>query len=140
VPLALSQGTFDGLVSSNESLVSAKLWDSGVKFALEDHQFIAEYIPLVSQVFWDKLSPDLQKMMTDVWAQNIPTYRANMAAAQTKARTTLQEHGIKFSDPTAEQSAAERKQMMAEQDQMAKEIKVSPEMVKLIVAEAGSGS
>ena len=64
VPLALSQGTFDGLVSSNESLVSAKLWDAGVKYALEDHQFIAEYIPLVSQVFWDKLSPDLQKMMT----------------------------------------------------------------------------
>ena len=34
VPLALSQGTFDGLVSSNESLVSAKLWDSGVKYSL----------------------------------------------------------------------------------------------------------
>ena len=30
--------------------------------------------------------------------------------------------------------------MMAEQDQVAKEIKVSPEMVKLIMAEAGSGS
>ncbi|SHH47934.1 TRAP transporter substrate-binding protein DctP [Bradyrhizobium erythrophlei] len=140
VPLALSQGTFDGLVSSNESLVSAKLWDSGVKFALEDHQFIAEYIPLLSQVFWDKLSPDQQKMMTDVWAQNVPTYRANMAAAQTKARATLEAHGIKFSDPTPEQSAAERKRMVAEQDQMAKEIKVSPEMVKLIMAEASSGS
>jgi TRAP-type C4-dicarboxylate transport system substrate-binding protein len=140
VPLALSQGTFDGLVSSNESLVSAKLWDSGVKFALEDHQFIAEYIPLVSQVFWDKLSPDQQKMMTDVWAQNVPAYRANMAAAQTKARATLEAHGIKFSDPTPEQSAAERKRMVAEQDQMAKEIKVSPEMVKLIMAEASSGS
>ena len=97
-------------------------------------------MPLVSQAFWDKLTPDQQKMMTDLWAQNIPTYRANMAAAQTKARTTLQEHGIKFSDPTAEQSAAARKQMMAEQDRMAKEIKVSPEMVKLIVAETGSGS
>jgi TRAP-type C4-dicarboxylate transport system substrate-binding protein len=140
VPLALSQGTFDGLVSSNESLVSAKLWDSGVKFALEDHQFIAEYIPLLSQVFWDKLSPDQQKMMTDVWAQNVPTYRANMAAAQTKARATLEAHGIKFSDPTPEQSAAERKRMVAEQYQMAKEIKVSPEMVKLIMAEASSGS
>jgi TRAP-type C4-dicarboxylate transport system substrate-binding protein len=140
VPLALSQGTFDGLVSSNESLVSAKLWDSGVKFALEDHQFIAEYIPLVSQVFWDKLSSDQQTMMTEVWAQNIPTYRANMAAAQTRARATLEAHGIKFSDPTAEQSAAERKRMVAEQDQMAKEIKVSPDMVKLIMAEASSGS
>jgi TRAP-type C4-dicarboxylate transport system substrate-binding protein len=140
VPLALSQGTFDGLVSSNESLVSAKLWDSGVKFALEDHQWIAEYIPLLSQVFWDKLSPDQQKMVTDLWAQNVPTYRANMVAAQTRARATLQEHGVKFSDPTADESAAERKKMMAEQDQVAKDIKVSPEMVKLIMAEASSGS
>jgi TRAP-type C4-dicarboxylate transport system substrate-binding protein len=140
VPLALSQGTFDGLVSSNESLVSAKLWDAGVKFALEDHQFIAEYIPLVSQVFWDKLAPDQQKMLTDLWAQNVPTYRANMAAAQIKARKTLEEHGIRFSDPTADQTAAERKRMVAEQDQVARDIKVSPEMVKLIMAEAGSGS
>ncbi|SDS87505.1 TRAP transporter substrate-binding protein DctP [Bradyrhizobium canariense] len=140
VPLALSQGTFDGLVSSNESLVSAKLWDSGVKFALEDHQFTAEYIPLLSQAFWDKLPPDLQKMMTDIWAQNIPAYRANMAAAQTKARATLEEHGVKFTDPTPEQSAAARKRMMVEQDQLAKDIKIAPEMVKLIMAEAGSGS
>jgi TRAP-type C4-dicarboxylate transport system substrate-binding protein len=140
VPLALSQGTFDGLVSSSESLVSAKLWDSGVKYALEDHQFIAEYIPLVSQVFWDKLAPDLQKTMTDIWAQNIPTYRANMEAAQIKARATLEQHGVKFADPTAAQSAEERKRMVVELDQMAKEIKVSPDMVKLIVAETGSGS
>src|ERR1700727_3327222 len=92
VPLALAQGTFDGLVSSNESLASAKLWDSGVKFALEDHQFIAEYIPLLTQVFWEKLTPDLQKMMGDLWAQNVPTYRANMAAAPTSAPGALQEH------------------------------------------------
>jgi TRAP-type C4-dicarboxylate transport system substrate-binding protein len=140
VPLALSQGTFDGLVSSHESLASAKLWDSGVKYALEDHQFTAEYIPLMSQLFWDKLTPDQQKMMTELWAQNIPTYRASMAAAQTKARATLQEHGVKFSEPTAEENAAERKLMMVEQEQVAKDIKISPEMVKLIMAEVGSGS
>jgi TRAP-type C4-dicarboxylate transport system substrate-binding protein len=140
VPLALSQGTFDGLVSSNESLVSAKLWDSGVKYSLADRQFVAEYIPMTSQVFWDKLSPELQKMMTDVWAENVPTYRANMAGAQTKARATLEEHGVKIADPTEEQAAAARKQMLAEQDQLAKDIKVSPEMVKLIMAEVGSGS
>ena len=140
VPLALSQGTFDGLVSSNESLVSAKLWDSGVKYSLADRQFVAEYIPMTSQMFWDKLSPELQKMMTDVWAESVPTYRANMAGAQTKARATLEEHGVKIADPTEEQTAAARKQMLAEQDQLAKDIKVSPEMVKLIMAEVGSGS
>jgi len=97
-------------------------------------------VPLVSQLFWDKLAPEQQKMMTELWAQNIPTYRINMAAAQTKARATLEERGIKFSDPTAEQSAEERKKMVAEQDQVAKDIRVSPEMVRLIMAEAGSGS
>jgi len=140
VPLALSQGTFDGLVSSNESLASAKLWDSGVKYALADRQFTAEYIPLMSQTFWDKLSPDLQKIMTDVWAQNIPAYRSNMAAAQTKARAMLEEHGVKFTDPTEEQTAAARKSMLPEQDQLAKDIKVSPELVKLIMTEVSSGS
>ncbi|HYM03545.1 MAG TPA: TRAP transporter substrate-binding protein DctP, partial [Stellaceae bacterium] len=140
VPLALSQGTFDGLVSSNESLVSAQLWDAGVKYAFADSQFTAEYIPMVSVVFWDKLGPDLQKLMTDLWAQNISAYRANMAAAQTKARTTLEAHGIKFADPTPQQTADERKKMMAEQDQLAKEIKVSPEMVKLLTEAVDSAA
>ena len=31
VPLALSQGTFDGLMTLERKLVSAKLWDSGMK-------------------------------------------------------------------------------------------------------------
>ena len=142
VPLALSQGTFDGLISRRTRASSAP--SSGIPASntrCEDHQFIAEYIPMVSQAFWDKLSPDLQKMMTDLWAQNIPTYRANMAAAQTKARTTLEEHGIKFADPTrGAELPPSGKQMMAEQDQVAKDIKISPEMVKLIMAEVGSGS
>ena len=36
VPLALSQGTFDASSSTNESLASAKLWESGVKYGFED--------------------------------------------------------------------------------------------------------
>ncbi|MFI4989006.1 MAG: TRAP transporter substrate-binding protein DctP, partial [Alphaproteobacteria bacterium] len=140
VPLALSQGTFDGFVSSNESLVSAQLWDAGVKYALEDHQFIAEYIPMVSLAFWSKLSPELQKMMSDLWAQNVAVYRTNMADRQVKARATLESHGIAFVDPTEAQSADERKKMLPEQDRVAKEIKISPEMVKLIMVEVGASS
>ncbi len=136
VPLALSQGTFDGLVSTNESLASAQLWEAGVKYALEDHQFVGEYIPMVNLAFWGKLTPADQKSMTDLWAQNIAGYRANMATAQTRARQTLEAHGVKFADPTAQQSDAERTRMMAEQDQVAKQIKLSPEIVKLATADA----
>ncbi len=137
VPLALSQGTFDGLVSTDESLASAKLWESGIKYAIADHQFFGEYIPMVSLAFWSKLPPDLQKLMTDVWADNIATYRANMAQRQIAARKELEEHGVKFLDPTPAQIAEVRKRMLAEQDQLAKQIKVSPEMVKLVMADVG---
>lgn len=140
VALSLSQGTFDGLVSTNESLASGQLWDAGVKYAFEDHQFIGEYLPMVSLTFWNKLSPDLQKTMTDLWLQNVPTYRANMAAAQTKARQTLEQHGITFVDPTPQQTAEERQKMMLDQDKVAKDIKISPDMVKAVMAEIGSTS
>jgi C4-dicarboxylate-binding protein DctP len=140
VPLSLSQGVFDGFVSSDESCVSAQLWDSGVKYSLADHQFVAEYIPMVSTVFWQKLSPELQKTMTDLWAQNIGTYRSNMAAAQSKARGILEQHGIKIVAPTPETIAADRKRMLPEQDGLAKTLKISPELVKLISAEVGTSS
>jgi len=140
VPLALSQGTFDGLVSSNESLASAKLWEAGIKYAIEDHQFFAEYIPMVSLTFWNRLSPELQKLTTDLWARNISTYRSNMAQRQIAARQTLEEHGVKFFDPSPQQIADLRKRMMAEQDQLARDIKVSPDLVKMVMADVGDAS
>lgn len=130
VPLALSQGNFDALATTNESVASAKLWDSGVKYALEDHQFMGYYVPMVSLVFWKKLTPEQQKLMVDLWAENIPTYRKNMAAAQDKARGELLEHGIKFTVPSPAEITAVRKKQMADQDAIAKELKLTPELVK----------
>jgi len=140
VPLALSQGMFDGFVSSDESVVSAQLWDSGVKYALADRQFVAEYIPMISLAAWEKLAPAQQNMMSDLWAENIATYRANTAASQVRARTTLASHGIKIVDPGEAQIAADRTRMMPEQDQVAKQLKISPELVKLIDAALASAS
>lgn len=140
VPLALSQGTFDGLVSTDQSLASAKLWDSGIKYAIEDHQFVGEYIPMVSLAFWSKLPADLQQLMTDLWARHIPAYRADMAQRQADARKELEAHGVKFFDPTPAQIADLRKRMMAEQDRLAKELKISPDLVKLVMADVGDAS
>ena len=72
VPLALSQGTFDGFVSPNESLRQRQAMGCRRQvFARRTTSSSAEYIPLISQVFWDKLAPEQQKMMTELWAQNI---------------------------------------------------------------------
>jgi len=131
VPLALSQGTFDGFVSTDESVFSAKLWEAGVHYSYADHQYVGQYVPLVSNAFWSKLAPDQQKLMLDLWAQNIPTYRANAAAAQTRARKELEGHGVVFTDPSREELAANRKVMQADIATLIKDAKLSPEVVRL---------
>jgi TRAP-type C4-dicarboxylate transport system substrate-binding protein len=138
VPLALSQGTFDGIVTTNETIVSLQLWDAGVKYALEDKQCVGEYIPMISLSFWNRLSPDLQKLMTDIWLENIPIYRANMAKSQTNARVTMETHGIKFTDPKAEEIIDIRKTMIAAQQEAATESKISSNMVEAVMAEVKS--
>ena len=138
VPLALSQGTFDGLITTNESANSAQLWEAGVRYALKDHQFVGEYIPMLGGAFWDKLPPDLQATMTDAWAANIAAYRGSMAASQERAGDIVGSHGVRWVTPSPEEVTATRKRMMLEQDAMAKECKINPDLVRAVTAEAGS--
>ena len=67
VPLALSQGTFDGLSSTDESLASAKLWESGVKYGFEDHEFVGFYVPMMRHLHPEdhpKREKDLEHFLT----------------------------------------------------------------------------
>jgi C4-dicarboxylate-binding protein DctP len=137
VPLALSQGTFDGLITTSDSLVSAQLWEAGVRYGFQDHNFFGAYVPMVSNAFWEKLSPDLQKLMTDLWAENIPTYRINQNASQERARATLESHGVKFGDLTAAEATEIRNRMLPEQDDVAKALNISPKIVKLMTEDVG---
>ena len=72
VPLAMSQGTFDGLISTDESANTAKLFDSGLRHSIQDHQGMGLYVPMVNKEFWAKLDPKLQEAITKLWADNHP--------------------------------------------------------------------
>jgi C4-dicarboxylate-binding protein DctP len=132
VPLALSQGSFDCLQSTAESCASANLWDAGLHFGLIDHQFMGGYIPMFSESFWAALKPGLKTLVTDLWAANIGTYRANLAAAQDTAETDLQDHGVRLAYVPPEELAEKRKLMVADQAAVAAEMKISPELVERI--------
>jgi TRAP-type C4-dicarboxylate transport system substrate-binding protein len=138
VPLALSQGTFDGLLTTNESASSAKLWEAGLKFSIQDHQNLNVYVPLVSESFYSSLPADLQKLIVDLWAQNISTYRANMIAAQERALVELKNHGLETVMPDEAELAALRKRMVAGQDQLVKDLKMTPELTRLLTEDIGS--
>lgn len=138
VPLALSQGTFDGFVSTDESCTSAKLWEAGLRYSYADHQFFANYLPMISDAFWSKLGEAERKLMRDVWSANIERYRAMSAKSQADARETMKSHGVTFVDPSAKQFAADRKRMIEQQGDLIRDAKLSADVVKLVEDAAGA--
>ena len=138
VPLALSQGTFDAFVSTDESCNSAKLWEAGVKYSYADHQFMGQYIPMISKAFWAKLNPAQQKLLVDVWAENIAAYRKGSHAAQASARKILEANGVTIKDPTADELTLTRKAMLAQLDVLVAEAKLSAELVAFVRQAVGS--
>jgi len=138
VPLGLSQGTFDGLITSFETVASGQFWESGIHHALEDHQFAGEYVPVVSLAFWQKLPSDLQQILTDLWSSKIAAYRADMAAAQTRAREAARAHGIRVVVPSERELAVTRQEMMSHQNHVALMSRISSEMVATLSAEVAA--
>jgi TRAP-type C4-dicarboxylate transport system substrate-binding protein len=140
VPLALSQGTFDAFVSTDESCNSAKLWEAGVKYSYADHQYMSQYVPMMSNAFAAKLAPAQAKLILDLWQANIADYRKGSATSQANARGILEKNGVKFHDPSAEEAAATRKAMMADIQTLIKDAKLSPEVVSLVKDAVGSSA
>lgn len=138
VPLALSQGTFDGLISTNESTNSSKLYDSGMRHSLQDGMGMGLYVPLVNQAFWTKLGPKLQETVLKLWADNLPTWRENTAKSQLRARDELTKHGVVFVDVPQAERDAQRAKMLKEQDKVVADAHISPELVKLVMADVGA--
>jgi TRAP-type C4-dicarboxylate transport system substrate-binding protein len=137
VPLAMSQGTFDGLISTNESVNSSKLFDSGMRHSLQDRQGMGLYVPLVNQELWTKLGPKLQETMMKLWADSLPTWSENTAKAQENGRAALVKQGVTIIDvPQAELDAVHAK-MLKEQDKAVADAHISPELVKLVMADVG---
>jgi len=134
VPLALSQGNFDALISTNESIASAKLWDSGIKYSIQDYQFYAQYVPMVAEGFFAKLKPEQQKMLTDTWAEMVDRFRDEANEAQRKAAETMAQNGIKVVTAKPEDLAEARKRMLATEVDLVRELKFDPAIVTKVNA------
>lgn len=135
VPLALSQHTVDGLITTHESSNTAKLWDAGVKYCFEDAQTFNQYIPLVSQAFWNKLSASDQQLLEAAWRDGLAQERAAAAEAQIEARTVLLQHGITIVTPPAADVVAARRRLMETQDRIVSEIRMDQALVASVLAE-----
>jgi len=137
VPMALAQGTIDGVATTTKSVESAKLHETGLKYALECRHFVSYYYPLVNLKFWNNLPPDLQKIFLDVWNEVVPKQREIAREEQQKAKEFLQSKGMEFYEPSDEELAKWRKHIMPIQDGLVKDLKYDPELVKLAIKALG---
>jgi TRAP-type C4-dicarboxylate transport system substrate-binding protein len=132
VPLALSQGAIDALQSTHESCASARLWDSGLRHALVDHQSVATYIPMISDAFWSSLTPALKTLVIDLWAANIGDYRTSLATAQDRAERDLKARGVEVAYVASDEIVVQHQRMIAEQNKAMKEMKMSPTILACV--------
>ena len=135
VPQALQRGTVDGIWSTQESVRSAKLWESGISYAFEDRQAYLQYVPMVSLAAWDNYPDDIQALITETWADMIDDVRSVAADRQLKAREIGAQNGVTTVDPDPADLARMRDSLLAGQDQVIADLGIDPAFVEMVAAE-----
>ncbi len=131
VPMALVQGTVDGICSTAKSVEGAKLYEAGIKFGCLTRNWRGFYVPMVSQKFWKSLPPDLQKIFLDVWDETVTKQRQIAREQQAEAIKIMEGKGVEFYEPSDEELARWRKHIMPVQEKMSTGLKQDQKLVEL---------
>lgn len=137
VPIALAQKSIDGLMTTHETIRSAKLWESGLKYGLDTQDAFLQYVPMIGNPTWEKLGPELQQIVIDTWADTVDGARALAAKRQAEARAENIANGIATVQASAEELAAFRTTLMARQDEIVKAVRMDPDFVARAAAALG---
>lgn len=134
VPIALSQGSIDGLMTTHETIRSAQLWESGLSYALDTQGTFLMYVPMIGLETWNSFSPELQQIITDTWAETVGGARALAAERQKSAREEAQANGVRVMQAAPEDLAAFRATLMEAQEQVVEDTRMDPNFVARVQA------
>lgn len=129
VPLALSQGTIDGLLTTDETIRSGKLVEAGVKYGLVDYVSPLYYVPIMNPKFINGLKPEHRKIVLDTWNSLIDGERTEAMVRQTAARQENTAAGIKYSEPSPATLAEVRSKLMQTLPALVEELKLDKALV-----------
>lgn len=135
VPQALQLGTVDGIWSTQESVRSAKLWESGIKYAFEDRQAYLQYVPMVSLKKWESYPENIQSLITDTWKDMIADVRSVAQERQLAARNIGAENGVLTIDPKPEDLAKMREKLLAVQPEIIEALGIDEDFVAQVTAD-----
>jgi len=138
LPQALVNKTVDGLLTTHATVVSAKLWTKGIRYAFEDRQYFPQYVPIISARFWRRLPQDMRKTITETWESIVDEGRAMAAKAQDEAYRTLNKNGVEIVMPNHEALAEKRQGMMPRQAALAQKMGIDPALLQQVHAVLGN--
>lgn len=99
-PARLRAGAVDGVLTSYESVASARLWETGLRFAYEDSQYFAMYLPLMNKSFLRSLPEAARAAVREEWESHVEEARKLAAEAQDSARRLILANGVRINLPT----------------------------------------
>jgi len=102
---SLQRGTMDGLLFPLESVVAYGA-DKLVKFSTDGLGFASFVVAYsISDNVWKKLSPEIQKAMTDAADEIIPSACQQVQKSDDEVKKSMEAQGVKFETLTAESRA-----------------------------------
>ncbi|MFN3145646.1 MAG: TRAP transporter substrate-binding protein DctP [Paracoccaceae bacterium] len=137
VPIALAQNSIDGLNTTHETVRSAQLWESGLKYAIDTQENFLVYVPMIGKPTWDGFDAELQQVITQAWADTVGDARALAASRQAEARVEGMENGIQTIQADAAELAAFRARLLARQDEIVEATRMDPDFVARAAAVLG---
>lgn len=128
---ALQHSQIDGVLTSYETIASARMWESGLTQVYEDNQYFAQYVPIASARFWNRLPAWVQRAISDSWEAGVEEAREAARLSQTNAKEHIISQGLTITTPSAETILATRKMLITHEETMAKHLGIPTELYTL---------
>jgi C4-dicarboxylate-binding protein DctP len=134
LPFALSKNALDGLLTSYESVASARLWEYGIKQVYEDNQYFAQYVPIVASSFYSRLPEDVRQIILSTWESIVDQERVNARLAQALAREKLKSQKVVITKPSDEDLEKTRESLLQSESTIASSLGIDEETYALFHA------
>jgi C4-dicarboxylate-binding protein DctP len=131
LPFALSKNAVDGILTSYETVASARLWEYGIKQVYEDNQYFAQYVPIVASSFYSRLPEDVRQIILSTWESIVDQERVNARLAQALAREKLKSQKVVIKKPSDQELQKTREYLLQEESNIAANLGIDNETYDL---------
>ena len=112
---AMQQGTVDGQENPLELINVNRFYEVQKYITMSGHVY-TPYVVIMNKKFFDKLSPEYQKLIQEAMDEAIALQRQKAQELDLSSRKAMEELGIQFADLTPEEHAQFREKLIPVRD------------------------